>query len=193
LAQALGHSLLPQITLQATQSHYLRLSLTILKIVGGAVLLCIPTALMLCVFGKPAIHLLFQHGKFTAHSSALTSLALYSYAVGLPGTTADVLLVTCFYALKDARTPLLIGILGIAIRIGLLLLLFHWLSGRYTILAIPLAPSIAGTVEATLLSVILFARLRKKIRTDKGWLRLKVRRLGSARARAVQVQGGEVS
>ena len=42
LAQALGHSLLPQISLQATQSRYLRLSLTIGKVVGGAVLLCIP-------------------------------------------------------------------------------------------------------------------------------------------------------
>ena len=111
LAQALSHSLLPQLTMQATYGRYLRMSLTILKIVEGAVLLSIPTALVLCVFGKQANHLLFQHGKFTAHSSALTSMALFGYAVGLPGVTADVLLVTCFYALKDARTPLFTGIL----------------------------------------------------------------------------------
>ena len=196
LAQSLGHSLLPQISLQATQSRYLRLSLTIGKVVGGAVLLCIPTALVLCLFGKPAIHLLFQHGKFTAHSSALTSLALYGYAVGLPGVTADALLVTCFYALKDARTPLCIGILGIAVHIALLLLLFHLLSGRNSILAIPLAASLAGTLEAACLSVILCARLRKKVRTDQGWLRLKMRRagrVGSARARGAAAHGGEVS
>ena len=193
LAQALGHSLLPQITLQATQSRYLRLSLTVGKIVGGAVLLCIPTALLLCVFGKPAIHLLFQHGKFTAHSSALTSMALYGYAVGLPGATASALLVTCFYALKDARTPLFIALAALLVRIALLLLLFHWLSGRDTILAIPLAASIADTVAATLLSVILFARLRKKIRTDQGWLRLKARRLGNGRPGAVATHVGEVS
>src|SRR5207344_2860926 len=65
LATAVSQSLLPQITMQATYGRYLRMSLTILKIVGGAVLLCIPAALALFIFGKPAIHLFFQHGKFT--------------------------------------------------------------------------------------------------------------------------------
>jgi putative peptidoglycan lipid II flippase len=181
LAQAVSQSLLPQITLQATHGRYLRMSLTILKIVGGAVLLCIPAALALYFFGKPAIHLLFQHGAFTAHSSALTSLALFGYAVGLPGLTATVLLVTCFYALKDARTPLFTGIVTIVVRIALLLLLFRLLTGRYTILAIPLAASITGTAEAACLSLILFVRLRKKIRTDKGFQRLKMQRLHGAR------------
>jgi len=181
LATAVSQSLLPQITMQATHDRYLRMSLTILRIVGGAVLLCIPAALALFFFAKPAIHLLFQHGKFTAHSSALTSLALFGYAVGLPGLTANALLVTCFYALKDARTPLFTGIVAIVVRIALLLLLFHLLTGRYTILAIPLAASIAGTAEAACLSLIFFIRLRKKIRTDKGWSRLKTRRLQGAR------------
>jgi putative peptidoglycan lipid II flippase len=177
LAQAVSQSLLPQITLQATYGRYLRMSLTILKIVGGAVLLCIPAAVVLYFFGKPAIHLLFQHGKFNAHSSALTSMALFGYAVGLPGLTANILLVTCFYALKDARTPLFTGIVTIGVRIALLLLLLKLLTGRYTILAIPLAASISGTAEAACLSLILFARLRKKILTDKGLQRLKKRRL----------------
>jgi putative peptidoglycan lipid II flippase len=190
LAQALSHSLLPQITLQATRKRYMRMSLTILKIVGGAVLLCIPTALVLFMFGRPAIHLLFQHGKFTAHSSALTSMALFGYAVGLPGVTADALLVTCFYALKDARPPLFIHILGIAASIGLMLLLFHVLAGRYAILAIPLAQSIAGTGEAACLCAILYGRLRKKIRTDQGWLRLQTRRLAAALPPAAPAEMG---
>ena len=184
LATAVSLSLLPHITTQATHSRYLRMSLTISKIVGGAVLLCIHAALALFFFGKPAIHLLFQHGEFTAHSSALTSLALFGYAVGLPGLTANALLVTCFYALRDARTPLFTGILALVVRLALLLLLFHLLKGRYTILAIPLAASIAGIAEAACLSLILCVRLRKKIRTDSGWPRLKTKRLHGARATA---------
>ncbi len=127
--------------MQATHGRYLRMSLTILKIVGGAVLLCVPTALALYYMGKPAIHLLFQHGAFNAHSSALTSMALFGYAI----------------------------------------------------LAIPLAASIVGTVEAACLSLILFVRLRKKGRTDKGLLRLKMRRLQSARATIILADVGEVS
>ncbi|MGZ3647397.1 MAG: lipid II flippase MurJ [Ktedonobacteraceae bacterium] len=181
LATAVSQSLLPYITMQATFGRSLRMSLTIFRVVGGAVLLCIPAALVLYIFGKSAIHILFQHGKFTAHSSALTSIALFGYAVGLPGLTANALLATCFYALKDARTPLFTGIGAIVVRIALLLLLFHLLTGRYTILAIPLAASIAGTAEAGCLSLIFFIRLRKKIRTDKGWSRLKMQRLQGAR------------
>jgi putative peptidoglycan lipid II flippase len=134
-----------------------------------------PAALALFFFGKPAIHILFQHGKFTAHSSALTSLALFGYAVGLSGLTANTLLVTCFYALKDARTHLFTGIVTIVARIALLLLLFKLLTGRYIILAIPLFTSITGTTEAACLSLLLFLRLRKKIRTDKDWRRLEAR------------------
>ena len=52
----------------------------------------------------------------------------------------------------------------------------------------PLAASIAGTAEAACLSLILFTRLRKKIRTDKGWSRLKERRLQGARG-AVALAG----
>jgi putative peptidoglycan lipid II flippase len=177
LAQAVSQSLLPQITMHATYGRYMRMSLTILKIVGGAVLLCIPAAFILYFLGKPTIHIFFQHGAFTEHSSALTSMALFGYAVGLPGLTANVLLVTCFYALKDARTPLFTGIVTFVVRIALLLLLFHLLTGRYSILTIPLATSITSTAESVCLSLILFVRLRRKIRTDKGWQRLKVRRL----------------
>ncbi len=188
LAQAVSQSLLPQITMQATHGRYLRMSLTILKIVGGAVLLCIPAALVLSFLGKPAVGLLFQHGAFNAHSSALTSMALFGYAVGLPGQTATLLLVTCFYALKDARTPLVTDIVTMVARIALLLLLFKLLTGRYTLLAIPLATSITGSVEAACLSVILFVRLRKKIRLDKGFQRLKRRRMQGARI-AVDLAG----
>ena len=180
LAQAVSQSLLPQITSQATHGRYLRMSQTILKIVGGAVLFCIPAALVLYFLGQPAIHLLFQHGAFNAHSSALTSMALLGYAIGLPGLTADVLLVTCFYAMKDARTPLFTNIVTVVARIALLLLLFKLLTGQYAILVIPLAASVVGTVEAAFLSFILFVRLRKKLQTDKGLQRLKKQRLHAA-------------
>ncbi len=193
LAQAVSQSLLPQITLQATGGRYLRMSLTILKIVGGAVLLCIPAALALYLLGKPAIHLLFQHGKFNAHSSALTSMALFGYAIGLPGLTANVLLVTCFYALKDARTPLFTNVVTVVARIALLLFLFKLLTGKYAILAIPLAASVVGTVEAACLSLILFVRLCKKIRTDKGLERLKKRRLHGARTTLATTDAGAIS
>ena len=177
LALAIGQPLLPQITMQVAHGRYLRMSQTILKIVGASVLLSVPASIVLYFLGKPAIHIIFQHGAFNAHSSALTSMALLGYAIGLPGLTASSLLILCFYAMKDARTPLLTNIGTLAARISLIVFLLKELTGTYTILAIPLALAVAGTAEAALLSLILFMRLRAKVKTDKGLQRLLKRRL----------------
>lgn len=177
LAQAIGQSLLPQITTQVAHGRYLRLSQTILRVVGGSVLLTIPASVALCFLGKPAIHLFFQHGAFNAHSAALTYLALIGYAIGLPGLTMGALLVLCFYAMKDARTPLVTNIATLGVHISLLMLLLKLVTGTYAILAIPLAMASAGTTEAILLGLILFMRLRVKVKMDKGLQRLQKRRL----------------
>jgi putative peptidoglycan lipid II flippase len=177
LTSAVGQALLPQITLLATQGRYLRMRQSILKIGGGSVLLSVPSSIVLYFVGKPAIHLFFQHGAFTAHSSALTSKALLGYAIGLPGLTASGLLIMCFYAMKDARTPLLTNIGALALHIGLLVLLLKLFASNFTILVIPLATAVTGTAEAMLLCLILFTRLHGKVKMDKGLQRLQKRRL----------------
>jgi peptidoglycan biosynthesis protein MviN/MurJ (putative lipid II flippase) len=107
--------------------------------------------------------------------SALTTTALLGYAVGLPGLTAEGLLILSFYALKDARTPLLTNIAALATRIGLIVLLLQMLTGKYGILAIPLAASMTSTAQAALLCLLLLIRLRTKVKTDKGMQRLQRR------------------
>lgn len=177
LGQSIGQALLPQITRQAAQGRFFRMRQTILKIAGGAVLLSVPAAFILYFFGQPAIHLLFQHGAFTAHSSELTSTALLGYALGLPAVTADTLLILCFYALKDARTPLFTNIGMLGLHVAVLTFLVRVFTDQQAVLGILLTTAVTGTIEAALLSVILFARLREKVKTDKGAQRLRQRQL----------------
>ncbi len=176
VSQTIGNALLPQITMQATHSRYVRMSWTILKIVGGATLLSVLAAILLYLLGKPAIHILFQYGAFNEHASTLTHLALLGYAVGLPGQAVSLLIIVCFYAIKDVRTPLFTNIGALALQIGLSLLLLKALKGAYTILGLPLAASLTGTIQALLLCFILFVRLRARVKTDKGIQRLQQRR-----------------
>jgi putative peptidoglycan lipid II flippase len=187
IAQAVGQSLLPQITTQATHGRYVRMSSIILKIIGGSVLVSIPITIIMYLLGMPLIRILFQHGAFSAHSSALTYSALIGYALGLPGLAASGLLISSFYALKDAWTPLLTNALTLALRIGLIVLLLKLLTVTYAILAIPLALSVSGTLEAGFLSMILFARLIAKMKTDKGMQRLVQRRL-HAKSHSIQTK-----
>ena len=168
LAQALGHAALPRMSELAATCHYVRLRRLIVKVVGGGVLVSIPVAVVLCVFGRPAIEILFQHGAFTKHASSLTALALIGFALSLPGRIANELLIRGFYALKKPLPPLFTNILGFALRIGLLLLLFRVLTGKYAILAIPLALVGATLIEAGLLCLFLFLSLLTMVTTPRG-------------------------
>jgi putative peptidoglycan lipid II flippase len=95
----------------------------------------------------------------------------------LPAVTADVLLVQCFYALKDARTPLMTNTGMLALHVILLAVLTKVFTGSEAVLGILLTGAVTGTIEAGLLCLILFARLRRKVKTDKGAQRLYKRRL----------------
>jgi putative peptidoglycan lipid II flippase len=165
--QTLALAALPRLSELAAGFRYLDFRQLVFKIVGGAVLISIPTAVLLALLGKPLIHLLFQHGAFTKHASALTTLVLIGYAIGLPGQVASGLFMRSFYALKNAVIPLLTNMLAFAIRIGLLLFLFKTLSGKSMILAIPLAATGTATLEAGLLCLLLLWRLRVGIKEEQ--------------------------
>jgi putative peptidoglycan lipid II flippase len=176
LSQAIGQAALPQWSVQAAFGRYVRLRQTAMKVIGASILLSLPCALLLYVLGKPTIHILFQHGAFTAHSSALTNMALIGYAVGIPGLTAGDMLARGFIALKDARTPLFTNLFALVARFGFIVLLLQVFTGSLVILAIPLATSISATLEAVLLCLVLLLRVNAKVRTDKGMQRLLQRR-----------------
>jgi putative peptidoglycan lipid II flippase len=164
--QAVAQAALPRLSRVAVEGNYQDFRRLIIKIVGGAILISIPTAALLAILGRPVIQIVFQHGAFTGHSSALTALALIGYAIGLPGLVASVIFMGSFYALKNALIPLLTNIFAFAVHISLLLLLFHTLSGKYIILTIPLAATGMVTIEAVLLCFLLLWRLGAHIRSN---------------------------
>lgn len=172
IGQAIGQAALPQLAALASSGHFVRLRITLLKLIVSALVFCAVAALLLYLFGKPAIHLLFQHGAFGAHSAALTGTALLGYAFALPGLAIAQLLVLGFYAQKDARTPLVGDVLALVVRWTLIYTLTRTLTGTHVILAVPLAAAGAGIVESLLLGLLLFTRLGKRVKEDKGMQRL---------------------
>jgi putative peptidoglycan lipid II flippase len=79
--------------------------------------LSLPSAVGLAVLASPIVTLLFQHGRFTAHDTAMTALALQAYALGLAGYAAIRLLTPCFYALNLPRTPMRVTMIGIVVNL----------------------------------------------------------------------------
>jgi len=58
------------------------------------------------VVAEPAVRLLFERGRFTAHDSQLTAVSTAIYATAIWAFSMQQVLNRAFYALHDMRTPL---------------------------------------------------------------------------------------
>lgn len=172
VAQAVGQAAMPQLASLATAQKYVRLRQTFTKVLFTSLAFSVLAALLLGVLGHPVIRLLFQHGAFDAHSSAVTYLVLLGYALALPGQALSSLLSLTFYAMKNALWPLIACAVSLLAHIGGIMLFFQLFSGSRQILAIPLSLAVDGCASTLLLSLLLFLGLRAKVRNDVGMQRL---------------------
>ena len=91
---------------------------TLSRSLGMALLLTIPSSVGLAVLGESMIGAVYQGGRFTAFDTHQTALALACYSAGLAGYSAIKILAPAFYALNDARTPMLVSLASIAVNLA---------------------------------------------------------------------------
>jgi putative peptidoglycan lipid II flippase len=87
----------------------------------------IPAAVGLVVLREPIIRVLFEHGRFEASSTGLTSQVLFYYAFGLPAFAAIKLIVPAFYSTHETRLPVLVAAYALGINIAINVLCLRWL------------------------------------------------------------------
>ncbi len=87
-----------------------------LELIAG---LCVPAAVGLAVYGVPVIGLVYEHGRFHATDTHAAADALMAYAVGLAGYAGIKVLAPAFYALDDARTPMMVSVISILVNLAL--------------------------------------------------------------------------
>jgi len=113
---AIATAALPPLSRSSAQADYPEFRKTLAHALALVFLLCIPSAVGLAVLGRPIVALIFEHGRFTAFDTVQTGDALAAYAIGLAGYAALKVLSPAFYALGDARTPMLISLGSIAVN-----------------------------------------------------------------------------
>jgi putative peptidoglycan lipid II flippase len=79
-------------------------------------LLTLPSACGLVVLGEPIIRLIYERGKFHEGDTTMTAYALAAYSIGLTGYARSSSL-AAFYALNDAKTPMIIALCSIAVML----------------------------------------------------------------------------
>ncbi|MGD0152844.1 MAG: murein biosynthesis integral membrane protein MurJ [Thermacetogeniaceae bacterium] len=154
-AQAIGIATFPTMTEQAAQGRMDDFRRTVSLTLRTTNFLTFPAAAGLVALGFPITRLFFQFGKFTTQNAALTSVALFYYAFGIIGYSAEIALSRAFYAIKDTVTPvrITIGMIVLNIVLSVLLVKPMGLGG------LALAYSTAGLVEMVALLLILRIRI----------------------------------
>jgi putative peptidoglycan lipid II flippase len=118
----------------------------------------IPAAAGLILLREPIVQVLFQHGKFSAQSTALTSRALLYYSLGLPGFAGIKLVTPLFYSLKDTATPVRVGVYALVLNIVLNLIFIALFSTSLSNGGPALATSISAYMNFSVLLGIFRAR-----------------------------------
>jgi putative peptidoglycan lipid II flippase len=124
-------------------------------------LLTLPAMMGLILLRYPLVEFLFQWHSFTAASTELVAWALLWYSVGLIGHSVVEVISRTFYALHDTRTPVIIGVIAMALNVGMSYG-FSWLFAQVGWMphgGLALAMSLATMLEMCALLFFMHRRL----------------------------------
>jgi len=154
---AIASATLPAISRSAGLGDFDEFRRTLSKSLGMVFLFTLPSAVGLIVLGRTMIGAIYQGGKFSAYDTQQTAIALSCYALGLAGYSALKVLNPAFYALHDARTPMIVSVVSIVVNYLVASLLFRDTNLGHAGLALSTA------AVATFGGVALFVILRNRM------------------------------
>ena len=170
-AQSIATAAFPTFSHQAALGERRAMQHTLGGLFSLLIFLTLPAAALLVLLREPLVALLLQRGAFDARATAMTAYALGFYALGLVGHALVEVSARSFYAMKDTKTPVIIGVAVMGLNVLLSLVLVKPLAHG----GLALANALATTLEMA----ALLWMLRKKL---GGW---EEARVGASLARAV--------
>jgi putative peptidoglycan lipid II flippase len=154
---AIASATLPSISRSAASGNLDEFRRTLSRSLGMVFLLTLPSSVGLAILGESMIGAIYQGGKFESYDTHQTALALSCYAAGLAGYSAVKVLAPAFYALGNARVPMLVSLASIMINFVVAFAMVHGAGLGHAGLAL------ATSGVALFGSVALFWTLRQRI------------------------------
>lgn len=149
---ALVTAILPTLSAQAARGAIDELRTTLGFGLRMIIFIMLPAMVGLIVLRTPIVHLVFEHGTFTAHDTAETAFAVLCYSVGLWAFGGVRIIVSAFYSLKDTTTPVISATIAVAANILFSLILMSHLGAAGLALATALAAMVNGGILVAVLN-----------------------------------------
>jgi putative peptidoglycan lipid II flippase len=113
-----------------------------------------PAAVVSAVLATPIVRLLYQHGKWGPHATAVTGGALAAFSAGLVFNGAMLLLNRAFFSLRENWVPTAVALGNLALNAALDAIFY-----RFGTWGIPLSTAVVNVAGVVALSVLLRRRI----------------------------------
>ncbi|RMF00379.1 MAG: hypothetical protein D6768_12945 [Chloroflexi bacterium] len=117
IAQSVATALFPTLAALVAEGNRDEMRRIFLITLRNLLFLTLPAAAGLAVLRVPLVRLLLERGAFTAESTQATALALGFFALGLTGHAVVEIAARAFYALKNTKTPVGVGIAAMVVNV----------------------------------------------------------------------------
>src|ERR1043166_9586188 len=167
---AVGTAAIPVLSRLASEGKTREFRDTISSSMNLVFLMTLPSACGLIVLGEPIVRLIYERGKFDATATSMTAIALVGYSIGLTGYAAIKILSPAFYALNDAKTPMMIALASIVVNFVGSFILRGWLShygvtdatpNGYGHVGVALATSLVALINFSALALLMRKRIKR--------------------------------
>lgn len=161
IGQAVATAALPTLSAQYALGKFAELRGSLVASLRGILFLALPATVGLIFLRQPIVALMFEYGRFDARSTEMVAWALLWYAAGLIGHCVVEIFSRAFYALHNTIIPVVVGVLAMALNIGLSIFFAGWFEriGWMPHGGLALANSLATGLEAVVLWVLMRHRL----------------------------------
>ncbi|GAB4104840.1 murein biosynthesis integral membrane protein MurJ [Micromonospora taraxaci] len=131
IAVSIITALMPRMSSAAADGRYADLAADLSRGTRTVTAVLAPIAVCYAVLATPIAFTLFRVGAFTEDNATATSVVLLAAALALVPFAVSQLFTFAFYALPDTRTPALINIPVVALRVGVQIVLFAAFSASF--------------------------------------------------------------
>ncbi len=151
-AYAIGNIIFPELSKAISANDKEGYSGTINKSIRLIAFLLIPLTLGIMIYSNDIVSLSYERGEFTSEATALTSGALFFYAIGIVGAGMVEIMNKSFYAKQNIKTPLIVGMVIIVVN---LLLCYLLSKTSLSFRGIALSTAMVSLLNGTILSIII--------------------------------------
>ena len=153
-------ALLPRMSAHASERRFSEVKLDFSGGVRLSSAVVVPASLFLLVLGAPFAEALFGYGQTSATDARYIGLVFGIFSLGLVPYMMFQLMLRVFYAMRDSRTPMYIGVAVMAVNVAVSLFSLATLPAGHVVEGVAAAFGLANVVGTVIAWRILSRRMR---------------------------------